>query len=260
MTSDLLGARNLHFGYSAERAVVCGVSASIARGSIGAIIGANGCGKSTLLRILAGILSPSSGFVEFDGTRIRSIDARILAQKVAYVPQSTSNTFPFTALEVVLTGRSPFLHRFQFERPADVLKARAALAAVGIEHLENRSMTHLSGGERQLVSLARSLAQEPVCLLLDEPSASLDLKHRAGIMRLLMAERKRTGLTALVVTHDLTLIESGVDVVFAMRSGRIAVHGRPDDVLSGPVLREIYDDANIRVRQVDGRTFVWSEQ
>jgi iron complex transport system ATP-binding protein len=129
-----------------------------------------------------------------------------------------------------------------------------------IAHLENRSMTELSGGERQLVSLARALAQEPVCLFLDEPSASLDLKHRAAIMRLIARERDRTGMTVLMVTHDLALIDSRVDTVFAMKDGSIGAQGAPSEVLRDSILREIYGDSNIRVREVSGRMFVWSEQ
>jgi iron complex transport system ATP-binding protein len=260
MTSPLLDARDIEFGYVPKTRVIRNVSVSLARATVGAIIGANGCGKSTLIRLLAGILKPASGGIRFQGAPLASIDAKTLARSIAYVPQSTSNTFPFTALEVVLTGRNPHLHWFQFERPPDIVKAREALRRLGIEHLENRAMTQLSGGERQLVSLARALAQEPICLLLDEPSASLDLKHRASIMRLLTTERDRSGMTALIVTHDLALIDSHVDTVFAMRGGAIAAQGSPSEVLAGAVLREIYDDSNIQMRQVAGRTFVWSEQ
>jgi len=260
MTLPLLEARDVQFGYSPKTPVIRSVSLSVAPATVAAIIGSNGCGKSTLVRLLAGILTPGSGAIEFRGATLDSTDGKALARSIAYVPQSTSNTFPFTALEVVLTGRSPHLHRFEFERPSDILKARKALNSLGIGHLENRSITQLSGGERQLVSLARALAQEPICLLLDEPSASLDLKHRAGIMRLLMTERDRSGMTALMVTHDLALIDSHVDTVFALRGGRIVAQGVPSDVLTSPVLREIYDDSNIQVRQVAGRTFVWSEQ
>jgi len=256
----LLDARNLQFGYHPDTPIIRDASLSLAPASLGAVIGANGCGKSTLIRLLAGILTPASGSIHFQDKPMKSVDARALARSVAYVPQSTSTTFPFTALEVVLTGRSPHLHRFQFERPADIDKAREALRRLDIEHLEQRSMTELSGGERQLVSLARALAQEPVCLFLDEPSASLDLKHRAAIMRLISEERDRTGMTALIVTHDLTLIDSRTDVVFAMNNGCIAAQGPPSTVLTDAVLSDIYADSNIRVRQVSGRTFVWSEQ
>ena len=133
-----LAARDVDFGYTAGIPVIRNVSISLARGKLAAIIGSNGCGKSTLIRLLAGILAPDRGSVELEGSSLRSMSLRSVARKIAYVPQSTSNVFPFTALEVVLTGRTPYLERFQFERDADVAKARAALASVGIQHLQSR--------------------------------------------------------------------------------------------------------------------------
>jgi iron complex transport system ATP-binding protein len=256
----MIEAQDIGFAYRKIMPVIRHASLALPSATVGAIVGANGCGKSTLIRLLAGILKPDSGSIIFQSRPLQSIDGRTLGRSIAYVPQSTSSTFPFTALEVVLTGRSPHLHRFQFEREADVLAAREALSRLGIAHLENRSVMELSGGERQLVSLARALAQQPVCLLLDEPSASLDLKHRAAIMRLIAAERDRTGLTVLMVTHDLTLIDSRVDVVFAMKHGAITAQGKPAEVFNDDMLREIYEDSQIRVRHLSGRMFVWSEQ
>ena len=115
--------------------------------------------------------------------------------------------FPFTAIEVVLTGRSPYTPRFRFENRFDVEKALEALATVDGAHLAPRPVTELSGGERQLVAVARALAQEPECLILDEPAAALDLKHRAGLIRILRQLRDREGMTTLVVTHDLQLLD-----------------------------------------------------
>ncbi|MBI4458621.1 MAG: ABC transporter ATP-binding protein, partial [Acidobacteria bacterium] len=199
----LLEARNVHFSYTPTKPVICGASLSLGRGAMGAIIGPNGCGKSTLIRLLAGLVVPSAGEIEYEGAPLASIiGQRVLAKKIAYVPQSTARIFPFTALEVVLTGRTPYIPRFQFENHSDMEKVWEALETVGVPHLAHRRVTELSGGERQLVSVARALAQEPACLLLDEPSASLDLKHRAGLMRTLSDLRNRTGLTALMVTHD----------------------------------------------------------
>jgi ABC-type cobalamin/Fe3+-siderophores transport system ATPase subunit len=140
-----------------------------------------------------------------------------------------------------------------------VERAAQALETVGIAHLAPRRVTEISSGERQLVAVARALAQEPECLLLDEPSASLDLKHRASLIRTLVELRRRSGLTVLMVTHDLALLDPGFDVVFAMRDGRIAVHGSPPVVLREVVLADIYDDAHVRTSRVEGRTFVWSE-
>jgi cobalamin transport system ATP-binding protein len=260
MSGDaLVEALGLRFSYATGRPVICGASLALRAGAMGALIGPNGCGKSTLIRLLARLLVPSLGDIQFGGIPLSSINQRVLAKQIGYVPQTTSRTFPFTALEVVLTGRSPHISRFQFESDRDVEKARAALETAGISHLAHRRVTELSGGERQLVSVARALAQEPICLLLDEPSASLDLKHRAGLMRTLFELRSRTGVTVLMVTHDLSLLDPGFDIVFALSRGMVAARGLPSEVLCDSVLRDIYSDRHIRTRRVEGRTFVWSE-
>ena len=124
--------------------------------------------------------------------------------------------------------------------------------------LAARRVTELSGGERQMVAVARALAQEPQCLLLDEPSAALDLKHRAALMRTLAALRDAQGLTALVVTHDLHLIDPLFDHVFALRGGLLAAEGRPEEVLTDAVLADVYEDPHVRTRRVEGRTLIWS--
>jgi len=159
----------------------------------------------------------------------------------------------------VLTGRSPHLSRFAFEGRRDVEKAFEALETAGVAHLAARRITELSAGERQIVSFARALAQEPACLLLDEPAASLDLKHRASLVRTLLRLRDSRGLTVLMVTHDLSFIEPGFDVVFCMRDGVMVAAGEPADALREPVLAEVYGDEQVRVRRAEGRTFVWSE-
>src|SRR5918911_2535977 len=256
----LVEGRGLRFAYAAGRAeVVRGASVRVERGRLSALVGANGSGKSTLIRLLAGLLKPSAGEVGLGGVPLARVPPRERARRVAYVPQGVSTVFPFTALEVVLTGRSPYTTRFRFENADDLEAARAALAAVDAAHLEARPVTELSGGERQLVALARALAQEPECLLLDEPSAALDLKHRAGLVRHLRRLRDERGMTALVVTHDLQLLDPAFDHVFAMRGGRLAASGAPAEVLRDEVLAEVYGDEHVRARRAFGRTFVWSE-
>lgn len=255
----LVEARDLEYAYVPGKPVVRGVSLSLAQGSMAAIIGSNGCGKSTVIRLLAGLLPPQGGEVRYGGRLLAAIDRKEFARQVAYVPQNTSRAFPFTALEVVLTGRSPYLTRFQLESAADVGRAMDALAKVGVPHLAERRVTELSGGERQLVSVARALAQEPACVLLDEPSSSLDLKHRAALIRTLCRLRDQSGLTVLMVTHDLTLLDPGFDTVFAMRGGVMAATGAPEEVLRDAVLAEIYDDTHVRARRIEGRTCVWSD-
>jgi iron complex transport system ATP-binding protein len=256
----LIEGRDLRFAYGERQPeVVCGATLGVRRGRLSALVGANGSGKSTLIRLLAGLLKPTAGEVMLGGVPLGRIEPRVRARRVAYVPQTVSTVFPFTALEVVLTGRSPHASRFRFETGRDVEAARAALAAVDAAHLEARPVTELSGGERQLVALARALAQEPECLLLDEPSAALDLKHRAGLIRHLRRLRDEEGMTALVVTHDLMLLDPAFDRVHAVRHGRVAAEGAPSDVLRDEVLADIYGDEHVRARQAFGRTFVWSE-
>ncbi|HWW77074.1 MAG TPA: ABC transporter ATP-binding protein [Pyrinomonadaceae bacterium] len=256
----LVEARGVRFAYAQGGAeVVRGVSLGVARGRLSALIGANGSGKSTLIRLLAGLLKPSAGEVLFGGVPLRRYEPRERARRFAYVPQTVSTVFPFTALEVVLTGRSPYTTRFRFESGRDVEAALAALAAVDASHLEARPVTELSGGERQMVALARALAQEPECLLLDEPSAALDLKHRAGLIRHLRRLRDERGMTALVVTHDLMLLDPAFDRVHALGCGELVAEGPPAEVLREDILTEVYGDEHVRARQAFGRTFVWSE-
>ena len=256
----LVEAREVRFAYQQAGAeVVRGVSLGVGRGRLSAVVGANGSGKSTLIRLLAGLLKPSAGEVLFGGVPLRRYEPRERARRFAYVPQTVSTVFPFTALEVVLTGRSPYTTRFRFERARDVEAARAALAAVDASHLEARPVTELSGGERQSVALARALAQEPECLLLDEPSAALDLKHRAGLIRHLRRLRDERGMTALVVTHDLMLLDPAFDRLHALRRGKLVAEGEPAEVLREDILAEVYGDEHVRARRAFGRTFVWSE-
>ena len=259
MKPALLEARRAHFAYSPGVEAVRDASLLIERGSFCALVGPNGSGKSTLLRLLAGILVPGQGEILFEGSPLANIERRRLATRISYVPQSQSTVFPFTALEVVLTGRSPYTSRFRFESDADRDVAREALATVDALRLESRSVTELSVGERQLVAVARALAQDADCMLLDEPSSSLDLKHRARLIAILRRLREERGLTTLMVTHDLQLLDPGFDYLYAMRAGEIVAEGRPSEVLREDRLMEIYEAPRVRSRRVEGRTFVWSE-
>jgi len=256
--SFLLEAQAAQFSYAGGPPVVRGVSLGVSRGKLSALIGPNGCGKSTLIRLFAGVLAAGAGEIRFDGASLRSMPRREAAKRIAYVPQATALAFPFTVLEVVLTGRSPYTPRFRFEDERDRARALQALATVDAAHLAERRVTELSGGERQMVAVARALTQEPECLLLDEPSGALDLKHRAALVRTLAALRDTRGLTALVVTHDLHLIDPVFDQVFAMRAGVLVAEGRPDQVLTDAVLSDVYEDPHVRTRRIDGRTLIWS--
>ena len=257
LDGSLIQARNLSFAYS-SLPVVVEVSLALPRGATGALIGANGSGKSTLIRLFAGLLKPDTGRVLFNGAPLEELQVRERAKRIAYVPQSTSAVFRFTALELVLTGRSPYSGRFRFESAHDEQIALAALAALGVAHLSARHITELSGGERQLVTVARALAQQPEVMLLDEPASALDLKHRTQLARALRQLSHERAITVLMVTHDLMSLDSAADLVFAMKCGRVVADGPPEVVLHDGVLGDVYD-APVRTMRTNGHTFVWSE-
>ena len=256
-TQPRLEAHHLEYAYAPGPSVVRDVSLTVTQGTMTAVIGANGSGKSTLIRMLAGLLRPLAGRILLNGVRFDDWQPRLRAREIAYVPQSTSTAFPFQVIDLVLSGRTPHTLRFRFESAHDTEKAIEALETVGAAHLASRCFTSLSGGERQVVILARALAQEPRLLLLDEPSSSLDLKHRADLIRTLARLRETKHLSVIMITHDLQLTGSLFDQVLALRCGAVAAQGKPVEVLRDHLLRDIYDDPNVRSQQIGDQTLVW---
>ncbi len=258
MTRQLrFDAHQLEYAYVRGPSVVRDVSLSLTQGAMLAVIGANGSGKSTLIRMLAGLLKPKAGRILLDGVPFEDCPPRLRAREIAYVPQSTTTAFPFQVIDLVLSGRTPHTPRFRFESARDTEKAMESLETVGAARLAARSFTSLSGGERQIVILARALAQEPRLLLLDEPSSSLDLKHRADLIRTLARLREIKQLSVIMITHDLQWIGSLFDQVLALRGGAVAAQGKPDEVLRDHLLRDIYDDPNVRSQRMGDQTLVW---
>ncbi len=253
--APLLDARRLDFAYRRGRLAVRDVSLVSAPGSLTAVIGANGSGKSTLIRILAGLLRPLAGTIALGGIALKDWQPRPKAREIAYVPQSTVTAFPFLVIDVVLSGRMPHVPMFRSESERDTEQAMSALRSCGAAHLAHRSFTSLSGGERQMVVLARALAQEPRLLLLDEPSSSLDLKHRADLIRTLTRLRD-DGLSVIMVTHDLQF--TGLfDRLLALREGETAAAGTPDEVLRDHILREVYGGVKVRAERRENQVAVW---
>ncbi len=249
-------ALHLDFAYANGPLVVRDVSLTSAPGSMTAVIGANGSGKSTLIRMIAGLLRPRAGTIALDGVSLDKWEPRMRARQIAYVPQSTTTAFPFQVIDIVLSGRTPHAPKFRFEGPQDAEKAMEALENTGAAHLASRAFTSLSGGERQIVILARALAQEPQLLLLDEPSSSLDLKHRADLIRTLSRLRESKHLSVIMITHDLQLTGTFNQLV-ALRCGEVAASGTPNEVLRDHLLRDIYGDPNVRAQRMGDQTVVW---
>jgi len=215
--------------------VLAGLDLALEPGELLLLAGRNGAGKTTLLRAAAGLVRPDAGRVELDGRPLAGLARRELARRIAFVPQESLVPFPFTAGQLVLLGRTPHLGLLAFESKADVAAAEAALARLGLEALTDRSVLELSGGERQLVHLARALAQDAPVLLLDEPTNHLDLAHRALVLGCLR-ELARAGRAVLAVSHDLAAAHYANRVAL-LAEGRILAAGAPADVIRPDLLR-----------------------
>jgi len=239
VSAPAIEARDVRFSYAPEADVLRGLSIAIAPGEFAGVIGPNGAGKSTLLKILAGVARPLSGEALLFGKDISRIPRREAARALALVPQSTETLFSFSVGEVVLMGRHPYGSLMAFEGAEDREIALEAMERTGVARFEKRSFHELSGGERQLVVLARALTQRPSVLLLDEPTSSLDLRHQAEIYRIL-TDLNRSGLTVVVVTHDLNLAARYCRRIDALAEGRIVATGAPAELLREPLVRDLY--------------------
>jgi len=236
-------------GYG-ELAAVRNLSFAVRRGELVGVIGPNGSGKSTLIRLMSGVLHPWQGAIEILGKPLARYRSRELGQRVAVVPQETTITFPFSVTEVVLFGRTPHLGSFGFERERDLAAARQAMERTDVAPLANRLITELSGGERQRVILARALAQEPEILLLDEPSAFLDIRHQVEIYDLLR-DLKNDGITVVTVLHDLNLAALYCERVILLDRGEVARDGSPTEVMTYTMLTRVYGtDVYVTVNDV----------
>ena len=216
------------------------ISVSIAPGSLTGLLGPNGCGKTTLLKLLSGVLKPDLGSVRLGDREVRTMSPRAVAQQIAVVPQETHPAFDFTVLEMVLMGRHPHLGAFQLEGPGDLAIAREAMLATGIAHLAGRAYMTLSGGEKQRVVIASALTQQPRVLLLDEPTASLDLGYQLEIASLLKQLNRERGVTMVLATHDLNLAASLCDTLVLVRSGRVLMQGPAREVLTSATVQQLY--------------------
>jgi iron complex transport system ATP-binding protein len=235
----VLRAEGLAFRFG-KAWVLDGVTLAVAPGEILGIVGPNASGKTTLLRVLSGVLRPQRGRVLMGGRDLRGLDRRQVARQVAVVPQESALTYPFTALEVVLMGRYPHLSPLGFEGPRDLAVARRSLERTGCGAQAGRSVNELSGGERQRVLIARALAQEPRVLLLDEPTAYLDLRHQLDFVELLLDLHRQEGMTVVWVSHDLNLASLACERLLLLKSGRVHALGSPREVLTAEKIREVY--------------------
>ena len=233
-------AQGLTFRYPrGEVDAVAGVDLDVAQGELVALLGPNGSGKSTLLRLLLGSLRPDAGAIELMGRPLADWPRRDIARAVGVVTQSEEMAFPLTVRELVSMGRYPHLGAWRTEGAVDRAAVARALDRCGLTSLAARPVQELSGGERQRARVARALAQEPRTLLLDEPTASLDIAHEMSLFDLL-AELRTDGVTVVIVTHNLNIAARYADRLVLLDQGRVAAAGVPADVLTRDIVERVY--------------------
>ena len=251
---SMLQASGLGGGYG-PKAVLADIDIALDAGECVALLGPNGAGKSTLLRLLAGILPAQRGEVRLDGRPLGAWRRRDVARVLGYVPQLVSFAFPLTVCEVVEQGRAPHLGPWRPPAPADRAAVDTAIARVGLADRVRIPIQHLSGGERQLVVLARALAGEPRLLLLDEPANALDVRHQIELVGIL-TELVRSGVGVLLVAHDWNLAMRLAHRVVVLDRGRVAATGPPTEVLRPEVLRRIFGVETELLRCDDGASVI----
>lgn len=237
--SNLLQVKNISVGYDTNL-ILQNINFSVARGEFVGIIGPNGAGKTTLLRTINRLLTPKKGSILFKDSALSCLSLREIAQNISIVGQDISLSFSLTALELVLLGRFPYINRFAKETKKDLEIAYKSLELTDSLSLANRTFNHLSAGERQLIVLAKALAQQPQLLLLDEPTAHLDIGHQIKLFDLLLKLNQETQLTIVAVLHDLNLASEYCQKLILLDQGGIVSYDTPYKVLQYAAIEKAY--------------------
>ncbi|MBM4293972.1 MAG: ABC transporter ATP-binding protein [Deltaproteobacteria bacterium] len=236
----VIRATSLSLGYGA-RTVLRNLDFQVQRGEFVGILGPNGSGKSTLVNALAGLLPPQEGVIQLNGHDLQAVDSRVRAQTLAVVPQSNDIRFPFPCLEVVLMGRYPRRRRLGTLTPEDLIAGLRAMRQTTTEHLQDRLVTEVSGGERQRVVIARALAQEPDILMLDEATSNLDVRKKLEIFELCQELHRVKNLTVLCAIHDLNLAAMYCRRLIILKDDGLAEDGPTERVFTSEILSAVFE-------------------
>ena len=234
-----LEMQNVTLGYG-HKVVVKDITLQMKPGEMLGFVGPNGCGKSTIIKALSRVISPYSGRILLDGKNISTISRRDLSRLLGVVPQMPLLPSAFTAFEVVLMGRNPHLGLFQYEGPKDMAITWRAMAKTSVQHLAERRIGELSGGEIQCVVIARVLAQETEVILLDEPTANLDIGRQVEILDVIKGMCRENGLIVIAALHDLNLAAQYCSRLVLINNGRIHAEGTPTEVITDDNIKEVY--------------------
>ena len=235
----MIEINSISFRYH-EDWVLQNISFRVEKGEFVGVIGPNGSGKTTLLKILYRLLAPQKGEILLELVPLKKMDRTDIAKRIAVVAQETHLLFPFTVLETVLMGRSPYLRNLVFESEKDLEIAKKAMEWTKILPFSERPLEELSGGERKRVFIARALAQEPEVILLDEPTANLDIHHQIDFLDLIVALNRERGLTIVMASHDMNMASEFCDRLILLQGGRIYQMGTPEEVITRENIENVY--------------------
>lgn len=250
----MIETRAVSYSYG-EHAALRDVSIAVGGTQLVALAGPNGSGKSTLLKLLARVIAPAGGEIAFMDRSLRDWNAKEYAQHVGYLPQEPESSFPMQAIDVVVSGRAPFLRRFDVEDDRDYERAAEALEMCDAAHLSDRYLDEMSGGERKRVFLARVLAGDPKLILLDEPLAALDVAHVQQFSRLLRQIVERTRATVVFASHDLNWAAAYSDRIVVMQQGSVAADVTPAELMDRDLVRRLFG-FEATVVTLDGRRWL----
>ena len=252
----MIEIKNISAGYYGKP-VLKNINCTIKKGSFNGIIGRNGAGKSTLLKVLCGLLKPLAGEILLDSQNIYEIQKKTLSKKISFMPQSIETNFPFTVDEFIMLGRYPYMNIFKTPSAADYEVLSNVLRFTGSEEFSKRYINDLSGGEKQRVLIAQSIAQESDIAIFDEPTSHLDIGSQADILNLLKDLNEKHGKTIIVTLHDLNTAGEFCDNLLLMEEGKIRKSGTPEEVLNYKDIEEVYKTTVIvKTNPMSGKPYV----
>lgn len=240
MKDKFIEIKNLSFSID-DKTILNNICINIKEGSFCSIIGPNGSGKTTLLKNISAIYKPQEKKAFIDGQDVNSFTSRELGKKLSLVKQHVDSDFDFNVMDMVLMGRIPHIKRFSSEGLRDIEIAENAMKMTNVFHLKDKNIRFLSGGEKQRVMIARSIAQEAKILLLDEPTSHLDIHYQLEILDTIKKLNKECGITVAAVLHDLNLASQYSDYLVLVNNGEVAACGKPEEVLKKDILSKVYN-------------------
>jgi ABC-type cobalamin/Fe3+-siderophores transport systems, ATPase components len=231
------------------------INFKVGKGVMVGLIGPNGCGKSTMMKCICKIHGMTSGNITIDGADVGQMRPAEVAKLVASVPAEAGPTFGMTVMDMVMLGRYPFVNKIWWEDPEDEKMARKAMQTFGIDHLRRKQVSLLSSGERQRAMIAKAYVQEPKLMLVDEPTAHLDMKYKLQVMEYLRS-MARTNMTVMVAEHDISLMARYCDVCIIMKEGEVVTIGDPKEVITRELIKDVYEvDSRVGLDE-DGEIYV----